>query len=233
MSNDLSQSATDATQRRIRRMQFFPTTDNLPEPQTVSMPGAKGNGNGTAHKQELRRSPLTGQKQREKKPPVPSGRSSQRPTVETEPARRLPIEIRDKSWKPGTFGFDDAHDSFELKKEDTFPMMVLKGISKQQGQETPVMQSEISGAASSASIVGVGTIAGNFFRYGNNLLIQRGFGPSGFGLYTLGMSMVNLVSSIFNLGLDDAMVRYVAIYRGKKQPHLLRGVTIFAPPWLP
>jgi O-antigen/teichoic acid export membrane protein len=314
VSQNLSQSETDAFQRHIRRMKFFPSVSREVEPSTVLMPAVSrdGNGNGGSNgnggyppRGNVQASPLVQQGQRDIIPTMPLNTSRQQDAATTMPLvgpsqperiptypladpqsgngikttrldmpvqsqqvarmplnmsmppqtvrplamnmpvqprtiaplppvnpgspKRLPIEMRDKTWKPGTFGFDDRgnNDAFAFKKEDTFPMMVLKGISKQQGQSTPVMQSEISGAASSASIVGVGTIAGNFFRYGNNLLIQRGFGPSGFGLYTLGMSIVNLVSSIFNLGLDDAMVRYVSIYRGKKQPHLLRGVTVF------
>ncbi len=92
---------------------------------------------------------------------------------------------------------------------------------------TPVKQSEISGAANSAAIVGVGTIGSNLFKFGNNFLIQRGFGPGPYGLYTLSYAIVTLVSSICNLGLDDAMVRYTSVYRGKKQPKLLRGLAIF------
>src|SRR6266566_1136462 len=151
------------------------------------------------------------------------------PIVETPPAQRSRsgVNDRNRAWKPGTFGFDDDYDVPSFEKEDTFSMMVLRGISKQQGQSMPVMQSEISGAASSAAIVGAGTIVGNVFKYGNNFMIQRGFGPGPYGLYTLGYAIVTLVSSIFNLGLDDAMVRYTSIYRGKKQPHLLRGLAIF------
>jgi O-antigen/teichoic acid export membrane protein len=153
------------------------------------------------------------------------------PVTNTPPAQRRKSEVSDRSgtWKPGTFGFDvdEDNDISAFEKEETFSMMVLKGISKQQGQSTPVMQSEISGAASSAAIVGAGTIVGNVFKYGNNFMIQRAFGPGLYGLYILGYAIVTLVSSIFNLGLDDAMVRYTSIYRGKKQPQLLRGLAIF------
>lgn len=122
-------------------------------------------------------------------------------------------------------GFD--LDDPEFDKLSTVPMMVLQGISAQKGQDTPVMQSEISGAASGAAIVGAGTILGNVLRYGNNFILQRGFGPVAYGLYTLCMSLVMLVAAIFNLGLDDVMIRYVSIYRGKKQSRLLQGLVVF------
>lgn len=133
-----------------------------------------------------------------------------------------------ETWIPGTFGFNGTAKASPGEEElDAFPTMVLQGISNQQGQQLPVMKSEVSGAAGSAAIVGVGTVAGNFVKYGGTFLIQRGFGPGPYGLYSLCLSIVTLVSSIFNLGMDDAMIRYIAVYRGKKQPHLLRGLTIF------
>ena len=149
--------------------------------------------------------------------------------VETPPVQggRRVLKDRNLTWEPGTFGSVSDDDLSSFEKEDTFQMMVLKGISKQQGESTSAMQSEISGAASSAAVVGVGTIVGNVFKYGNNFMIQRAFGPGPYGLYTLSMAIVTLAASIFNLGLDDAMVRYTSIYRGKKQPHLLRGLAIF------
>src|SRR5258706_5990733 len=78
-----------------------------------------------------------------------------------------------------------------------------------------------------ATFIGLGNILGNIFKYGNNLLIQRGFGAAPYGLYTLGMSMATLFVAVFNLGLDDAMVRYVSIYKSRRQGNLLRGLTLF------
>lgn len=247
----------DAFQRRARRVKFFPSADGqtVLVPAQLST-ASNGDGHDSLPREEVRTVPLLDQRPRTVIPTRPPnmprrpGQSATSPlvwpqwpahipvhaqtvapphSVELAPLERPPTKVHAQTWQPGTSGFKSAPDprATAFEKEDTFPMLVLKGISQQQGQDTPMMQSEISGAASSASIVGVGTVAGNLFRYGNNLLIQRGFGPGGFGLYTLGMSIINLVASIFNLGLDDAMVRYVSIYRGKKQPHLLRGVTVF------
>ncbi len=129
--------------------------------------------------------------------------------------------------EPSPFEFEGEIHVSPFEKEDTFPMLVLKGVAQQQEQAASAMQSEISGAAGSAAIVGAGTIAGNLFKFGNNFMIQRGFGPGPYGLYTLSYAIVTLVSSVFNLGLDDAMVRYTSIYNGKKQHKLLRGLVIF------
>ncbi|MFL5653885.1 MAG: oligosaccharide flippase family protein [Ktedonobacteraceae bacterium] len=155
------------------------------------------------------------------------------PFIQTEKIPAPPVE-RQNTTKLATpppskleipdFTIDDDP---EFEKRSTFPMMVLKGISAQQGKPEPEMKSEVSGAAGAAGLVGFGNILGSILKYGSAFLIQYGFGPGGFGLYTLCLSLVNLVSAIFNLGLDDAMVRYVAIYRGKQQTKSLRGLLLF------
>lgn len=118
-------------------------------------------------------------------------------------------------------------DDPEFAKLRTIPMMVLTNIAKKQGTEQLEMKSEVSGAAGAAGIVGLGNIIGSILKYVSTFLIQYGFGAGGYGLYTLCLSLVNLVSAIFNLGLDDAMVRYVAIYRGKQQTKSLQGLLLF------
>src|SRR6266516_1458128 len=133
--------------------------------------------------------------------------------IERQNTRRLAATQPSKLEIPGFTSDDDP----EFDKRSTFPMMVLKGISAQQGKPEPEMKSEVSGTAGAAGLVGFGNILGSILKYVSAFLIQYGFGPGGFGLYTLCLSLVNLVSAIFNLGLDDAIVRYVAIYRGKQQ----------------
>lgn len=89
-------------------------------------------------------------------------------------------------------------------------------------------QSEISGAAGNAAVVGIGNIAGYFFKYANNIVIQRALGVGFFGLYSASLSLVTLISSIFDMGMDNAMIRYIAIYRGRKQQtNSIRSLVIF------
>ncbi len=152
------------------------------------------------------------------------------PSIPVRPQKGKPAS-RNGVWKPGTFGFNDINASHyavpPLSWLETVPMMVLTGISQAQGESKPVMQSEISGAAGAAGIVGLGNILGTVFKFISTFLIQYAFGAGIYGIYTLATSLVNLVSSVFNLGLDDAMVRYVAIYRAKKKATSLQGLTIF------
>jgi len=115
----------------------------------------------------------------------------------------------------------------ELDKFATIPVVVLSNISKQQASPQPVFSSDITEAAGSAAYVSAGNIGGSILKYSSNVLIQRSFGAATFGLYTLSMSVVTLVTAIFNLGLDDAMVRYASIYRAKRKTASLRGLAIF------
>ncbi|MDQ6660048.1 MAG: flippase [Chloroflexota bacterium] len=127
----------------------------------------------------------------------------------------------------GSSGNSFLNDDLDLDKLATIPIMVLQGISQQQGSQQPAMRAEISEAAGSAAYVSVGNIGGTVLKYGSNLVLQRGLPIEGYGLYTLGMSIVTLATAIFNLGLDDAMVRYVAIYRKQQKANMLRGLSIF------
>src|SRR5579859_3439404 len=93
------------------------------------------------------------------------------------------------------------------------------------GQAT---HSEISGAAGNAAVVGLGNISGFFFKYANNIVVQRTLGVGSFGLYSASLSLVTLISSIFDLGMDNAMIRYIAIYRGRKQQtNSIRNLVLF------
>jgi O-antigen/teichoic acid export membrane protein len=121
---------------------------------------------------------------------------------------------------------DTAYDLFS--EQDT---VILNAVNYVIGSEQPLsdaMQSDIAGAAGDAASTGLGNFISTLFKYGTNFVIQRGLGAGEFGLYSLTMALIYLIATLFNLGLDDAMIRYIAIYRGKKQVSLVRGITIFS-----
>ena len=157
---------------------------------------------------------------------------AQQATMRVVPPTKLNLPVNHvQTRKPETFAFDikspARNDSSEFDALDTIPMMVLSDISKRQASAQPAMKAEILQSAGSAAYVSAGNIGGSIVKYIGNIIIQRGFGAAAFGLYTLGMSVVGLLVAIFNLGLDDAMVRYIAIYRAKKQMASLRGLVFF------
>src|SRR2546421_4075769 len=139
-----------------------------------------------------------------------------------------PIDKLETLLLPSVFGpTQDLNDAAEFEKRSTLPMMVPTGLAIQQRKPKPEMPSEVSNVAGAAGLQSLGSTIGSVLRYVGNFLIQYGFGPGGYGLYTLSLSLVSLISAVFNLGLDDAAVRFVAIYRSKQQPKSLRGVLIF------
>jgi len=121
----------------------------------------------------------------------------------------------------------ERNDDPGLGKLSTIPMMVLTGIANEPDQKQSTLQSEISGAAGAAGLVGAGSIISVVLKYCATFLIQYGFGVGLYGLYALSSSLINLAASVLNLGLDDAMVRYTAIYRSKQRTGSLRGLMIF------
>jgi O-antigen/teichoic acid export membrane protein len=75
---------------------------------------------------------------------------------------------------------------------------------------------------------GAGFLAGGSFfelgcRFVMAFLLARTLGASGYGLYTLAVSAAALFFGISLLGLDDAMVRYVAMLSGRKDEPGVRG----------
>jgi O-antigen/teichoic acid export membrane protein len=200
----------------VRRPQGRQTTaeptPTLPEFNSVRRPQGRQTTAGSPHKMPL-----------PSRARSPEGRRPVSASPLRLPARMQPIPYKLEPQNAPLRTEDDS----ELDKLATIPVMVLRDISKQQGSPEPVMKSEISNAAGSAAFVSIGNIGGSILKYGSNLVIQRGFGPAGFGLYSLSLSLVTLVVAIFNLGLDDAMVRYVSIYRAKWRSGSLRGLAIF------
>jgi O-antigen/teichoic acid export membrane protein len=66
-------------------------------------------------------------------------------------------------------------------------------------------------AAKGAGFLGAGSLFGYGLSFVTSLLLARLLGAEGLGLYALGLTAAGLVSSLTALGLDDAMVRYLAI----------------------
>jgi O-antigen/teichoic acid export membrane protein len=60
-------------------------------------------------------------------------------------------------------------------------------------------------------------------RFGIAFLLARSLGAGDYGLYVLAISAAALFSGISLLGLDDAMVRYVAILAGRRDTPGVRG----------
>jgi O-antigen/teichoic acid export membrane protein len=60
-----------------------------------------------------------------------------------------------------------------------------------------------------------------------HVVVARQVGASSFGSFTLGLTVTTVLAGIAPLGRDQAVVRYVAVYRGQEAPQQVRGTVRF------
>jgi O-antigen/teichoic acid export membrane protein len=87
-------------------------------------------------------------------------------------------------------------------------------VSNHSGVERALAQNVLTTAKGSGFLAG-----GTFFefasRFGIAIVVARALGTTDYGLYILAVSAASLFAGVSLIGLDDAMVRYVAIMSGR------------------
>jgi O-antigen/teichoic acid export membrane protein len=86
---------------------------------------------------------------------------------------------------------------------------------------------DIISLAKGGGILTVGKIVAYANRFVIAFLLARLLGPDDYGLYSLALTISAIVSTISLFGLDDAIMRYVAIYHGQGDDARLWGVIQF------
>ena len=76
-----------------------------------------------------------------------------------------------------------------------------------------------------AGIIFAGMIIARLLRYGYNIIIAR-IGPQEFGLFSLGLTIFTMASTISLLGLGGGVVRYVSFYKGKGDERRIKGIVL-------
>lgn len=69
----------------------------------------------------------------------------------------------------------------------------------------------------------VGLFMAHVFTFTRRLIIIRVLTESGYGLFSLGMSILLFVYALSTLGLDSGAQRYIALYRGRNDPQGVKG----------
>jgi O-antigen/teichoic acid export membrane protein len=87
----------------------------------------------------------------------------------------------------------------------------------------PDRHTDILATAKGSGILAVGSLFEFASRFVIALLLARSLGAADYGLYVMAVSAAALFSGISQIGLDDAMVRYVAILSGRRDDVGLRG----------
>ncbi|MHC4635361.1 MAG: flippase, partial [Planctomycetota bacterium] len=74
----------------------------------------------------------------------------------------------------------------------------------------------------------IGKIAGGAIQYLYTIIIARILGAKSFGLFMLGLTVINLVGVISRLGLDVGVLRFVSLYNGVADKAKVKGTIITA-----
>ena len=80
--------------------------------------------------------------------------------------------------------------------------------------------------ARGAGIVFAGVMLSKLFSYLYRMFIARYFGPSDYGLISLGISVAGLFSIFALLGLSSGVTRYISFYLARKDREGVRGVVM-------
>ncbi len=86
---------------------------------------------------------------------------------------------------------------------------------------------ELKKVAKGAGIVFIGLVFGAAAAYLYRLLVARFLGPSDYGLFSLGISVLVVVSTLAKAGLPAGMARFIAFYKGRNDLSKVKGTIFF------
>ncbi len=89
-----------------------------------------------------------------------------------------------------------------------------------------IYQTELSIIAKGATISFTGKILGGGIQYLYIILIARLLGVEFFGLFMLGVTIINLAGIFCRLGLDNGVLRYVPLYNGMGDSERVKGAIV-------
>lgn len=89
-------------------------------------------------------------------------------------------------------------------------------------------EKELSKAAGNAGIAGLGELINVALRYVTGVVMTRGLGAEGFGVYALALTVAQLTGALARTGLDYGVLRYVALYEARKDRIHRQGILFFA-----
>ena len=80
--------------------------------------------------------------------------------------------------------------------------------------------------ARGAGIAFVGLVLGKLFAYLTRVFIARNMGPEAYGLISIGIAIISIVTIFSLIGLEQGLIRFIAFYRGKKDLRRVKGSII-------
>ena len=78
----------------------------------------------------------------------------------------------------------------------------------------------------SSVILLFGIILSKILTYSYRIIIARNFGQETYGLFSLALMISTLFVTIFSLGLQSGLLRYISFYRGKNEPEKIKTILL-------
>jgi O-antigen/teichoic acid export membrane protein len=79
-----------------------------------------------------------------------------------------------------------------------------------------------------AGIFFIGTVLSRFITYFTRVFIARYYGPTDYGLFSLGLAVIGFAGAFSVLGLPTGITRYISYYKSKDQETHVKGILVFS-----
>jgi len=80
----------------------------------------------------------------------------------------------------------------------------------------------------SSFILFIGLFLSKIFTYLYRVILARNFGQEDYGLFSLAVIVANLFVAVLSLGLQGGLIRYISLYRGKKENEKIKSIIRFS-----
>lgn len=87
-----------------------------------------------------------------------------------------------------------------------------------------LFEKDLVDIARGSGVTFVGKLFGNGIKYLTLVILGRLLGTESFGLYTLGMAVMDVFSRVSQVGMNKGALRYISIYHDKKDPGRIKGI---------
>ena len=78
--------------------------------------------------------------------------------------------------------------------------------------------------AKSSVVVFIGFAFSKILTYIYRIIIARNFGPEAYGLFSLALMVASWITILAIFGLDEGLLRYISIFRGRKEENKIRYI---------
>ncbi len=91
-------------------------------------------------------------------------------------------------------------------------------------KEDKKIENSLKSLARTSFIVFIGILLSKLFSYLYRIIIARTSGPEEYGLFSLAVVILGLTVAISSMGVGDSLVRFIPIFRGRKQNEKIKYI---------